>query len=86
MIGRMEKKNLQSSVIVPRNEIDSHPTEHEITLADDTAVTLPETQQESNRNNQHLLVERKHTHKYSTPHSFKRLVGAAVLPGQVVVI
>lgn len=61
MIGRMEK-NLQSSVIAPWNEIDSHPTEHEITLADDTAVTLPETQHESNRNNQHLLAGNTHIH------------------------
>lgn len=60
MIGRMEK-NLQSSVIAPWNEIDSHPTEHEITLADDTAVTLPETQHKSNRNNQHLLAGNTHT-------------------------
>lgn len=63
MIGRTEK-NLQSSVIVPRNEIDSHPTEHEITLADDTAVTVPETQHDSNRNNQHLLAEQRHTHAH----------------------
>lgn len=63
MIGRKGKKikNLQSSVIVPWNEIDSHPTEHEITLADDTAVTVPETQHYSNRNNQHLLAEQRHT-------------------------
>lgn len=46
------KKSLQSSVIVPRNEIDSHPTEREITLADDTAVTAPKTQHDSNMNNQ----------------------------------
>lgn len=73
MIGRMEK-NLQSSVIVPRNEIDSHPTEHEITLADDTAVTGPETQHDSNRNNQHLLAEQRHTHTHI--HTFSRLADA----------
>lgn len=68
MIGRMGKKrNLQSSVIVPRDEIDSHPTEHEITLADDTAVTVPETQHDSNRNNQHLFAEQKLTHSYFYP-------------------
>ena len=81
MIGRMEK-NLQSSVIVPRNEIDSHPTEHEITLADDTAVTVPETQHDSNRNNQHLLAEqththaRTHTHPHTHIHTFRRLADA----------
>lgn len=53
MIGMIEKKKCQSSVIVPRNEIDSHPAEREITLADDTAVTLPGTHHDSNMNNLH---------------------------------
>lgn len=57
----LEEKKMQSSVIVPGNEIDSHPTEHEITLADDTAVTLPETLYKSNRNNQHFLAWLRHT-------------------------
>lgn len=56
------KKSLQSSVIVPRNEIDSHPTEREITLADDTAVTAPKTQHDSNMNNQQQKHTRTHTH------------------------
>lgn len=42
---------VQSSVIVPRNGIDSHPAEHEIALADDTAVTQPKTHCDSNVNN-----------------------------------
>lgn len=70
MIERMKKKkNLQSSVIFPRNEIDLHPTEREITLADDTAccaVTVPETQHDSNRNNQHLSCSKgTHTHMHT---------------------
>lgn len=68
MIG-MKKKKLQSSVIVPRNEIDSHPAEHEITLADDTAVTVPKTQRDSNRNNQHLLAEYKYARTYPRIHA-----------------
>lgn len=54
-------KKKESSVIVPWNEIDSHPTEHEMTLADDTVVTVAETQHHSNGNNQHLLAEHRHT-------------------------
>lgn len=47
----MTGKKRQSSVIVPRNEIDSHPAEREIALADDTAVTQPKTHCASNVNN-----------------------------------
>lgn len=58
MIERMEekKKKLQSSVIVTRNEIDSHSSEHEITLADDTAVTVPETQHNLCRAETHAFI------------------------------
>lgn len=44
------EKKLQSSVIVPRNGIDSQPAEHEIALADDTAVTQSKTHCDSNVN------------------------------------
>lgn len=55
-------EKLQSSVIVPRNEIDSHPAEHEIALADDTAVTQPKTHCDSNVNN----LQRSLTHNLWT--------------------
>lgn len=51
MSEEKKKKKLQSSVIVPRNGIDSHPAEHEIALADDTAVTQWKTHCDSNVNN-----------------------------------